>query len=175
MISFPPAGSKRGCGLPLSLRPLQETEDTMSAVSEVFESKVETIPWSGCWIWMGPLMNNGYGVWQHQKVKMSAHRWSYTLYFGEIPEGMMVLHSCDTPICVNPAHLRIGTNSDNMKDAMQRGRFAWKNLQWSPTIPATDLDEIKRLRREKTLQEIADGYGVSRQAVHQFLKTHDVQ
>ena len=79
-------------------------------------------PNTGCRLWAGAIANTGYG-----KIKMDgemrlAHRVSYTANVGEIPDGMIVLHKCDTRACVNPDHLSVGTNSDNMVDATKKGR-----------------------------------------------------
>lgn len=84
------------------------------------EEKISIVPESGCWIWNGSINNKGYG----QLNGKYAHRVSYELVKGPIPEGMYLLHSCDVPCCVNPAHLRPGTQKDNMRDAAERGRIA---------------------------------------------------
>ena len=73
-----------------------------------------------CWNWTKGT-NAGYG-WIHVgKKQMMAHRFSYEMHIGPIPEGMLVLHSCFNRRCVNPAHLRIGTNKDNMNDYDRTG------------------------------------------------------
>lgn len=79
----------------------------------------------GCWIWTGSIATarGGYGIVGFQGKTWRAHRLAWTLANNQIPKGLYVLHSCDNPPCVNPAHLRTGTQADNMKDAHQRGRF----------------------------------------------------
>lgn len=80
-----------------------------------FWAKVDT---SGeCWLWTGAT-TRGYGVFD----RMRANRFSWILHNGPIPDGLYVLHSCDQPLCVRPAHLRLGTQADNMRDKVQRGR-----------------------------------------------------
>jgi hypothetical protein len=75
-----------------------------------------------CWVWTAYLDERGYGrVGFNGKVQY-AHRVAYQLEVGPIPEGAHILHSCDNPPCVNPAHLRAGTRSDNMRDKVARGR-----------------------------------------------------
>lgn len=87
------------------------------------ESFIEIIPWSGCWIWMRGCTSSGYGVvyLEHHTPKY-AHRASYEKHIGPIPPGLHILHTCDIPSCINPAHLYAGTNQDNIRDRMIRGR-----------------------------------------------------
>lgn len=70
-----------------------------------------------CWEWTGS-KRNGYGEYSNT----SAHRKSYELHKGKIPDGLFVLHSCDNRACINPDHLRLGTNQDNINDKVERGR-----------------------------------------------------
>lgn len=85
-----------------------------------FESSFTVTP--GCWLWNRQLYPSGYGSFFAHGRNRRAHRFSYELYKGEIPEGLLVLHSCDTPRCVNPDHLRVGTDQDNTQDKISRGR-----------------------------------------------------
>jgi hypothetical protein len=78
-----------------------------------------------CWLWTGMLTDGGYGVISDHQKKTRAHRASYALYVGPIPEGMHVLHRCDNPPCVNPKHLFLGTHIDNMRDMESKGRAKW--------------------------------------------------
>lgn len=76
----------------------------------------------GCWEWQG-WTAHGYGYFRHDDgTDWRAHRASYSLLVGPIPEGFCVLHSCDNRRCVNPEHLWVGTASDNMRDCVQKGR-----------------------------------------------------
>lgn len=79
---------------------------------------------NGCWIWIGPRRTDGYGYMRRNGTNQSSHRISYEFHFGEIPIGLLVCHHCDTPLCVNPKHLFLGTNKDNMQDASKKGRMA---------------------------------------------------
>ncbi len=76
-----------------------------------------------CWLWIGSLNNKGYGQIgvSHNKTAYT-HRVSYTLFVGEIPKGLNVLHKCDRPSCLNPKHLFLGTQKDNMQDWKRKGR-----------------------------------------------------
>lgn len=79
-----------------------------------------------CWLWTGLRDKGNYGVIAVRVNGVSkswrAHRFSWTIANGEIPSGLLVLHKCDNPICVNPAHLRVGTQLDNMRDKTEKGR-----------------------------------------------------
>ena len=78
----------------------------------------------GCWIWTGSVIkkDHPYGRLWYKNRKFLAHRISWVLHYGEIPKGMWVLHKCDNPLCVNPDHLFLGTRSDNVRDAVKKGR-----------------------------------------------------
>ena len=77
-----------------------------------------------CWLWGGATSSSGYGVLQKGKRGeglVRAHRLSYEIHNGKIPQGMLVLHSCDNKLCVNPDHLSCGDYSRNIKEAWERG------------------------------------------------------
>jgi hypothetical protein len=78
----------------------------------------------GCWLWKATVGNKGYGVMGVNGKAMRAHRISYMLAYGEIPHGMVVMHTFDTPNCVRPDHLKLGTRDDNAKDRAKKGRRA---------------------------------------------------
>jgi len=77
-----------------------------------------------CHLWTAQLDKNSYGQFaMTPKSKWQAHRAAYHLFVGPIPAGKIVMHTCDRPRCVNPDHLRVGTQKDNMADKMSKGRW----------------------------------------------------
>jgi hypothetical protein len=75
----------------------------------------------GCWLWRGT-HTRGYGIFSVNQTPIGAHRFSYELAHGSIPEGMFICHTCDNPGCVNPAHLWAGTHQENVTDMITKGR-----------------------------------------------------
>lgn len=83
---------------------------------------------NGCWLWIGAKCKGTskgafyYGFFQDNYKMHYAHRWIWAHEHGEIPPGLVVMHTCDNPLCVNPAHLRLGTQKDNIRDRDEKGR-----------------------------------------------------
>lgn len=96
------------------------------AVASAFWKRTERQP-SGCLHWTGRLDRNGYGRLDHLGIPRLAHRVAYELTFGESPEGKVVCHSCDNPTCVEPKHLWLGDQSDNVADMISKKRGYWQH------------------------------------------------
>lgn len=94
---------------------------TYKTLKERFWDKVEKNSINECWIWKGAV-SHGYGVAWHNGKLIRAHRLSYEINFGNIPPKLLVLHKCDNPVCVNPQHLWLGNQQDNMNDMKNKRR-----------------------------------------------------
>lgn len=96
----------------------------------LIESRSIGEPNSGCWLWLGVMLDLGYGQLKCCSVVYKAHRASYIAFKGPIPEGLIVRHTCNVKLCVNPDHLILGTHQDNIDDAVRasayKGRVHWR-------------------------------------------------
>lgn len=122
---------------------------------------------SGCWIWTG-FTRAGYGRMaigsriDGSNSCIDAHRASYMAFIGEIPEGMHVLHKCDTTSCVNPSHLFIGTHDDNMKDKVKKGRQPiWRGVN-SGSAKLTECQIFEIRDSTEPLSVLAEKYNTSK-------------
>lgn len=133
-----------------------------------FESKFRVTP--GCWIWVAAQRsaNCNYGVMRLAPGcggSRFAHRISYELYVGPIPDGMIVCHKCDNPRCVNPDHLFVGTHADNALDREAKGRGNQPRGEASNGVKITEIDVLKIRSDARTQRKIALDYGLSQAAI----------
>lgn len=123
-----------------------------------------------CWTWTGSLKSDGYGrlgAGGRSGKYLCAHRVSYELHHGVIPEGMVVMHECDNPACVNPAHLSLGTYSDNTQQACDKGRMKSLFLNGEAHSGAVLTEELVRKIRSSALNnaQLAREIGCSKNAI----------
>ncbi len=94
------------------------------------EDRLRHTGWSedeGCWIWNGSKQPFGHGQLSYQGRILLAHRAAYMVWVGPIPDGLVVMHTCDVPPCINPEHLRCDTQYENMMNMKQKGRGRGRN------------------------------------------------
>lgn len=119
----------------------------------------------GCWEYVGGDIGSGYRALRIDNVRTYAHRYSWELHNGPIPSGKVVRHSCNNTTCVNPAHLRLGTQADNMRDMMAAGRGR------SHVLSAEQSAEIlRRYAAGESQTAIARHFGVSQVRVSQIVR-----
>lgn len=136
------------------------------SIRERLLSKVKINETTGCWEWTANRMRNGYGLFWFIDRKRPAHRVSYELHCGPIPDGMHTLHHCDNRACINPAHLFIGTNADNMADKVSKGRQHRLKGIASGRAKLTEADVMTiRSSVGLTQREIGERFGITNQQV----------
>lgn len=134
-------------------------------VAERFWAKVDKTPGHGpdgdCWIWKGSTRSRGYALCTMNGKLVGAHKVSYLINKGEVPEGLCVLHKCDVRSCVRPDHLWLGTVAENNADKIAKGRA--RNLVGSehPSSKITEAQAVMILNDPRKYQDIADEHGIS--------------
>jgi hypothetical protein len=124
-----------------------------------------------CWIWEGGRGGDGYGRFWMEKKNVSAHRAAVLRAGGEIPEGKFVTHSCDNPLCVNPAHLKVTTHARNMQDMVTRKRHAYGEK--NPVAVLTEVQcrtIIERIASGATVRGLAREMGINRGTLRNVAK-----
>jgi hypothetical protein len=136
--------------------------------AERFLARVEPDLNTGCWIWAGAAAAGGYGCAVYRGAVHKAHRVSWAIHNGHMPpRAIKVCHKCDTPACVNPAHLWLGTQAQNVADMVAKGR-ARTSPRFGSENPTAALDEdavwaIRHMLKARWFSqiEVARSYGVS--------------
>jgi DNA invertase Pin-like site-specific DNA recombinase len=127
-----------------------------------------------CWIWVGKTTGE-YGRTFYNGKRMLAHRASYTIFNGGIPEGLVVRHKCDNPLCVNPEHLELGTQRDNVQDMYSRGRHGNTSQPGSNNaMSKVNEESVKDMRSRflsgtSTTQELSVEFSISSANVTRIL------
>lgn len=117
----------------------------------------------GCWIWNAATDPKGYGAFRYEGKTQIASRVSYQLYKGNVPSGLHVLHTCDNPSCVNPDHLFLGTNDDNVEDRKSKGRRVGRLKVLDPK----QLEELIAMlgKGDLSYREISRRTSISRETI----------
>ncbi len=131
-------------------------------LSQVLMDRAEPVPEAGCWIWSYSESNGKYLKYGRQSFNgrvYHAHRLSYLLFRGPIPQGMRVCHSCDTPLCINPDHLWLGSDYQNCADKIAKGRHQHGSRHWSAKLGESEVLEIRD--SQDSFDHIAIRYGIT--------------
>lgn len=135
-------------------------------LEERYWTKVDRTDVDGCWPWTAHRTFDGYGVFWRDGRDWIASRVGWELAFGPIPDGMLVLHSCDNRACQQPAHWFLGTNADNMADKMRKGRWGGKCV--------LTHEAVREIRQRRTTGEscaaIGRAFGVHRSTVSGIIR-----
>lgn len=156
--------------------PLDKPNPKAMTTAERFWSKVRRGAPTECWEWTGPKHRQGYGHFYLNGGNQLAHRVAYALTSSTDPGDGTVCHSCDNTSCVNPAHLWLGDQADNVHDMLRKGRGNFSNARRGAESPFAKLNEdrVRELRRLKaggaTYDQLAEMFGVHRITVANAVK-----
>lgn len=129
---------------------------------------------NGCWIWNASSNSAGYGLMRINYEYILAHRLSWMIYKGEIPAGLCVLHNCDIPACVNPDHLFIGSQKENIKDMISKNRnscgIGEKNGHSILSEKIVLEIRNKYIPKKYSMRMLAKEYGVTPQNIFSIVK-----
>jgi hypothetical protein len=129
-----------------------------------------TVNNNGCWIWNGGKTDRKYGITTINKERIRVHRLMWSVINGKIPIGMCICHKCDNPSCINPDHLFLGTNQDNVNDREKKGRNK-PPIVYGENNPRAKLKEadvieiLKLINKNVPLSNIAKMYNVGATAI----------
>ena len=126
----------------------------------------------GCWICISHTKDQcGYPMIRRNKVFWRGHRYSYTIHKGDIPEGQVVRHTCDNPNCINPDHLILGTQKDNVKDMLERNRFRDAKGDKNPNFKDFNLAAIENdYQNGMKIVDIFSKHGISKTHFYRLIK-----
>ena len=148
-----------------------------ASFSERFEDYISPEPNSGCWLWDGgnvKTQKGYYPIGVNGKTKQ-VHRFAYERYRGPVPPGLLVCHTCDVRCCVNPDHLFLGTQKENMIDAMSKGRcrgmFLSGESNRQSKLTKNQVIEIRSnyVPYKNSARKLAERFGVARETVQDII------
>lgn len=129
----------------------------------------------GCWLWEGARQPYGYGAFGARAKNYSAHRWQWERHHGPLQPGQVVMHLCDTPECVRPDHLAAGTQAENIRDKMEKGRHRYRAFR-GEEHPRARLTwaQVHEIRARHAAGEsglsLHRAFGVSRSTMYAVLR-----
>ncbi len=153
---------------------MRKSPSTKRTVVARFAEKVSPEPNTGCWLWTARCDDKGYGRLKVHNRPCAAHRVSWEIHRGPVPLGRFVLHRCDTPTCVNPGHLFLGTHRENMRDMVAKGRSSSANRrgEGNPGAKLTK-ERVAELRAARAAglshRKLAARFEISTGQVHNVL------
>jgi len=148
-------------GSPMAVKSHSGSNRGLTAEERFAKGFIKT---DGCWVWKLGKDKDGYGIFRGMigtTTFKRAHRYSYALHTGDLLVGSHVLHSCDNPRCVNPEHLSSGTNADNMRDKVQKGRQKAPVGEKHGHAILTERQARRILKDPRPYVEIASEYNVA--------------
>lgn len=143
---------------------------TPTELLEEYTIKLPDAP--GCWLWAQAPQPSGYGRVRIQGRSVFTHRLSWEVHYGAIPPGMFVCHRCDTPICVNPNHLFLGTPADNSADRDRKRRQAFGSRISAARLTEADVIQI-RSTQGMTYSAMARQFGVCKSTIGQIRRNQN--
>lgn len=137
------------------------------------DAYMQPVSESGCWLWMRHCEHTGYGVVRIQGRNWQAHRATWALFYGPIPKDLKVLHHCDTRSCINPSHLFLGTQADNISDMLKkmRGRISYGEAHHKAKLTLEDVELIReKLQHGEPISTLSKQFHVSAHSIR-MIKT----
>lgn len=143
---------------------------TPEQVEADFEARYVKRGPNDCWEWIGTIEKGGYGVLQIEKKQWRAHRYAYVRLHGAIPDNLLVCHRCNNPLCVNPAHLYVGTSQDNSNDTAAAGSLKGTR-NGRAKITAEDVVKIRELYayEDRSQHWLAQRYGLKQTHISEIV------